>query len=674
MTSYSYLFSFVKEKGNQERKMYAFLLALALPKSVLGAELIIKSASEFTAFANDVNGGSNYSGTTVFLDSDLSLSEGIDPIGTYSNPFCGVFDGQGHVISDLKMAKALHYVGLFGYSKYAIIRNVVLDDSCSITSSFAGSTMVGNPSVGGIVGYYHSYKVQSGIENSINMANVTFDAVASVSVFAGGIAGYFSSENVTNCVNYGAVTHSGSVNKSDVYIGGIIGYLQGAHPNLYHIQNCLNHGPITVSGISSTLYIGGIAGYSPITCVDNCVSAGKISIIMNSRRISYNGSVVGYVSYDTFINNCHFTSDVGISDLYATNSHYPPNSTEGSSNFSETVDLALMSNLNTRATTNGWNRWVLNPNEASITFKVNNSNIFSSFSSQLILLPALAEEGDFKSSGWYEDIYCTEPFTSNEIAVDTTLYSGLKVTVTLDANGGSVSPAFKDVVYNGLYGELPTPNRSGYSFLGWYTAASGGDLVTSSTVVSTSAIHSFYAHWSINQYTITFDVNGGNELSISSKTVTYDSPYGELPTTSKAGYRFIGWSTENNNECITSETIVVIPSNHTLHARWEVVPTNQVEIIFLKKAMNILWIEEIVREFTDEDFSITKFENDKEGNVRVVVKFKDVEKAEDFVETVRASSGGTTNIIKEIDFVVKEHDSFASIIDPLVLISVLCSF
>lgn len=69
------------------------------------------------------------------------------------------------------------------------------------------------------------------------------------------------------------------------------------------------------------------------------------------------------------------------------------------------------------------------------------------------------------------------------------------VTVTFNANGGSVSPASKSVTVGQVYGTLPTPSRSGYTFNGWYTAAAGGSAVTAATKVTSSANHTLYAHW-----------------------------------------------------------------------------------------------------------------------------------------------------------------------------------
>ena len=68
------------------------------------------------------------------------------------------------------------------------------------------------------------------------------------------------------------------------------------------------------------------------------------------------------------------------------------------------------------------------------------------------------------------------------------------VTVSFNAAGGSAVSA-KSVTVGSTYGTLGTPTRSGFSFAGWYTASSGGTLVTASTVVSTSTNHTLFARW-----------------------------------------------------------------------------------------------------------------------------------------------------------------------------------
>ena len=67
------------------------------------------------------------------------------------------------------------------------------------------------------------------------------------------------------------------------------------------------------------------------------------------------------------------------------------------------------------------------------------------------------------------------------------------ISVTLDANGGSVSQSSKTVYKGSSYGDLPTPTRSGFTFDGWHT--SDGKAVNSMTLVSNSSNHTLRAYW-----------------------------------------------------------------------------------------------------------------------------------------------------------------------------------
>ena len=75
--------------------------------------------------------------------------------------------------------------------------------------------------------------------------------------------------------------------------------------------------------------------------------------------------------------------------------------------------------------------------------------------------------------------------------------NGAYHTVALDANGGTVTPDYALVSDVGRIGFLPTPERSGYSFSGWYTEKTGGTKVTESSVIDT-AVTKLYAQWSAN--------------------------------------------------------------------------------------------------------------------------------------------------------------------------------
>ncbi len=159
-------------------------------------------------------------------------------------------------------------------------------------------------------------------------------------------------------------------------------------------------------------------------------------------------------------------------------------------------------------------------------------------------------------------------------------YLGVKVLVLFDANGGDLDDFYREVRYDSSYGSLPTPTRSGYTFLGWFTAATGGTQVTAATTVTNKEDHVLYAHWSGDgsggggggtgtAYTITFNANGGS-CSTASKTATSGSAVGTLPTPTKSGSVFGGW---RDADGMQYTAVSIMPAKAvTLYASWTAAP------------------------------------------------------------------------------------------------------
>lgn len=143
------------------------------------------------------------------------------------------------------------------------------------------------------------------------------------------------------------------------------------------------------------------------------------------------------------------------------------------------------------------------------------------------------------------------------------VYVAGDVTVTFDANGGSVSPATKTVTFGEAYGTLPIPTRTNHHFNGWiYKNAE----VTATSIVQASTNHTLVAWWDSLERTVTFDPNGGT-VSPTTKEVLYGSPYGELPTPTRTGYTFVGWWYGDTK--VTKDSIVDCYGHPTLIAQWE---------------------------------------------------------------------------------------------------------
>lgn len=154
--------------------------------------------------------------------------------------------------------------------------------------------------------------------------------------------------------------------------------------------------------------------------------------------------------------------------------------------------------------------------------------------------------------------------------------------VTFDPNGGRVSPTSTAVTIGKKYGPLPTPNRYGYDFDGWYTEKIGGKdkEVTETDVVGTNPPTTLYAHWTAGKCLVVLNANGGKidttsgQVSKKNYTATYGSKYNFLPTPIRTGgYSFDGWYTEKTGGTkITSDTTVTTTNDHILYAHWSLTP------------------------------------------------------------------------------------------------------
>ena len=136
-------------------------------------------------------------------------------------------------------------------------------------------------------------------------------------------------------------------------------------------------------------------------------------------------------------------------------------------------------------------------------------------------------------------------YTTNAALALYARWTANSYTVTFNANGGTTPTASKSVTYKNTYGTLPTPTRTGHSFAGWFTTASGGSQVTTSTTVTTASAHTLYAHWNANTYSVEYNANNGSG-TMSNSSHTYDVAKALTSNSfTRTGYTFKGWSTSS---------------------------------------------------------------------------------------------------------------------------------
>lgn len=105
------------------------------------------------------------------------------------------------------------------------------------------------------------------------------------------------------------------------------------------------------------------------------------------------------------------------------------------------------------------------------------------------------------------------------------------------ANSGTVDEPRRYVTPACAVGTLPVPTRSGYTFAGWWTSASGGTEVLASTIVTNNV--TYYAHWAKN-YSVSLDLQGGSGGTVS-VTVTYGGAMPSIIVPTRTGCVFAGF-------------------------------------------------------------------------------------------------------------------------------------
>ena len=154
-----------------------------------------------------------------------------------------------------------------------------------------------------------------------------------------------------------------------------------------------------------------------------------------------------------------------------------------------------------------------------------------------------------------ENLKLTDTITSRSITFDYKDVYVDKVTTS------------KDKEYGTTLGTLPTSTRIGHTSSGFYTARSGGTKIASSTPVPAGNT-TYYEQWTANNYTATFNANGGNTPNPTQITKAYDTALGTLPTTTRTGYIFAGWYTQASGGTQISSTTTMPSSNVTYYAHW----------------------------------------------------------------------------------------------------------
>ena len=217
-------------------------------------------------------------------------------------------------------------------------------------------------------------------------------------------------------------------------------------------------------------------------------------------------------------------------------------------------------------------------NSYAITLDTSGGNALDAISytvtSSPITLPTPVRTG-YTFLGWTGEgiimpqLNVTIPTGSTGNKAYTANWKVIEYTITLDTNGGPAVSPIKYTVEDSF--TLPYPLRTGYEFAGWTLDGSG--MIPAMPLIiyhGTTGDLRYKAEWRLAEYTITMDLNGGSGQEKMVYTMT-DEEF-ELPTPTRNGYEFVGWTGER---ITTPQTSVKIPKgstgNKAYTANWKVI-------------------------------------------------------------------------------------------------------
>ena len=202
--------------------------------------------------------------------------------------------------------------------------------------------------------------------------------------------------------------------------------------------------------------------------------------------------------------------------------------------------------------------WTVNPYVITFTVDGETYAAITNDYGAAVTAPANPSKTGYTFAGWTPAVPETVPASNTTCVAGWTINSH-SITFDLKGGEGEIDPVTLD--YGAEYGELPVPVRTGYTFKGWVDEE--GNEVTAETVLGDADV-ALAAKWEINQYTITFIVEGETYAAI---TGDYGTAVTAPKNPSKTGWTFAGW-TPAVPETIPAENLI-------LTAQWRL---NEIDI------------------------------------------------------------------------------------------------
>jgi len=199
-------------------------------------------------------------------------------------------------------------------------------------------------------------------------------------------------------------------------------------------------------------------------------------------------------------------------------------------------------------------QWTIN--QYTISFNSNGGSAVSSITQNYntaVTAPANPTRTGYSFTGWSPAVPSTMPANNTTCVAQRSVNS---YSITFDANGGTGGTGPTSMVYGSAL-SAPTVTRIGYTFSSW-----------SPSVPSTvpAANTTYVAQWTINQYTVSFNSNGGS--AVGSITQNYNTSVAEPAAPTKTGNNFAGWYSDAGLTSAVTWPYTLGAANVTFYAKW----------------------------------------------------------------------------------------------------------
>ena len=526
-----------------------------------GNKLRLRDASEFIAFANAVNKGTDYAEVTVLMECDMDLSGQSSSMSGFS----GVFDGQGHVISGLKLSGS-QYTGLVGTSlKGATVQNLVMDDSCL----FKPTNIWSEPYTSPIFAYCKAADRDCVVESVVNLGVMECSTAFVRHTYIGAAMGGCDATAqhacvVRNMMNYGQLYYHGA-SATKLFLGALVGFCKGGSSSATPaclFENVVNYGRVHYTDTLATeLHLGGIVALAEKRVT--IVNAAQFATVLTVNRKSdnyYYGPIVGYsnggsadAGEGNSISRVLWSSDLGFTKYAGRDS-------------TNTNDADVVTTFD-RST------FAINPAAAAAPGRlVEFLNDYVTKYNQK-LKQQQQQKIDGSNNGGSTSISISSSSSSSSAIIDDNyngnggLYSWVQV--SFDTHGGSaVLPRALLLIppQDARAYPFETPTKEGTEFAGWYTEDS---LATPLNCTRLRAGRTVTLHAKWSHYFVTFDAAGGSDFSEHNIKAPFGTAF-VLPAAepTKEGCTFRGWVPRQTVSY--NGTAYTVPNHDvTFAASWE---------------------------------------------------------------------------------------------------------